>query len=192
VRGFPVVGGVERNLGCRVRVGYILAEHQALPGPLDHRPPRLDRLKGNQAMKVLSRLAPVVTAASVLYLLVTRAIFSGGPQWIVIQLGALALAVWARRTFRAGQFRVQADPGAGTLLSSGPYRLIRHPMYAAALLLVWSAVAAHPTPLHLGIGAVLSLFAAFRIVYEERTLRAHFADYAEYARRTRRIIPYVL
>jgi len=87
---------------------------------------------------------------------------------------------------------VTADPATGPLLQNGPYRFIRHPMYAAALLLIWSSIAGHPRVGNIVVGAVATVVVALRIPAEERLLRAHYPDYADYARRTKRVIPFVL
>ena len=80
-------------------------------------------------------------------------------------------------------------PQARTLITFGPYALVRHPLYAAeeiALIGVamhaawWAAVP------FLAIHLALQLR---RMAYEERLLASVFPDYAEYARRTARLIP---
>ena len=55
----------------------------------------------------------------------------------------MALLVWARVSFSQGQFRVVPAPAGGPMLIRGPYRFLRHPMYAGALLLLWSSVLGH-------------------------------------------------
>jgi protein-S-isoprenylcysteine O-methyltransferase Ste14 len=78
------------------------------------------------------------------------------------------------------------------IATSGPYALVRHPMYAGAILFLVG------TPLLLGswIGVALSpiLVVAFagRAVFEERTLAAQLPDYADYAARVRyRFVPLI-
>jgi protein-S-isoprenylcysteine O-methyltransferase Ste14 len=97
-------------------------------------------------------------------------------------------------TFRANSFaapvvKLQSDQ---TVATGGPYRYVRHPMYAGALLYFLGV------PLLLGEwrGLVLTPFLvvglAARAVGEERVLRAGLAGYADYASRVRyRFVPLV-
>ena len=111
---------------------------------------------------------------------------------ISLQFVAAALMLWARVTFGARSFHAAANPTAGGLVTSGPYGFVRHPIYAAILLLVWAGVASHG-----GIVSVLSAIVAtaaiaVRIGAEEGLVREAYPEYADYARRTRRVIPWVL
>ena len=56
---------------------------------------------------------------------------------------AFLLILWARVTFGRRSFHVVANPTEGGLVTSGPYRYIRHPIYAAICLFTWVGVAAH-------------------------------------------------
>jgi len=77
------------------------------------------------------------------------------------------------------------------LIDDGPYRRVRHPMYVAELTIATGA------PLTLGARVSLLLALAFaavvvyRMAVEERALRARIPEYAAYAARTYRLIPYV-
>jgi protein-S-isoprenylcysteine O-methyltransferase Ste14 len=98
-------------------------------------------------------------------------------------------------TFRANSFaapvvkKIQKDRGQ-SIVTTGPYSIVRHPMYAGAALYMigtalllgsWIGLAA--TPLLIGVLSV-------RIAIEERTLRGEFPDYASYAARVRyRLVP---
>jgi len=101
---------------------------------------------------------------------------------------------------RAGEcqresFHAAATPTAGGLVTSGPYRYWRHPIYAAVLLFVWAGVLSHGVDrVALGLAVVATLMTAVRIASEERLLRAEFpgeAGYEAYARRTKRLVPFV-
>jgi protein-S-isoprenylcysteine O-methyltransferase Ste14 len=92
-------------------------------------------------------------------------------------------------SFAATTIELQAARGQ-TVISSGPYALVRHPMYAFVFLLIVGA------PLMLGSLwglAWLGLFApllAARALGEEAMLTAGLPGYADYARRVRyRLVP---
>lgn len=109
------------------------------------------------------------------------------PLW-VRWIGAIAIAVslaivhWTvlENRYAVVVVRVQRERGQH-VITTGPYRFVRHPMYAGAILLFVG------TPLLLGswyglIGAaiIMALFCV-RITIEERTLRAELEGYTEYA-----------
>ncbi|MCX6082328.1 MAG: isoprenylcysteine carboxylmethyltransferase family protein [Chloroflexi bacterium] len=143
-------------------------------------------------MKLISKFALLITILAILYFLISGNLFSSSPFVIAGQLLAVALSFWARRSFQAGQFRFNAEPAEGTLLLAGPYQVIRHPMYTSAMLLVWSSILGHLSIINIVIGLIVAAIIAVRIVTEEQFLQAHYPDYAEYSRKTKRIIPYII
>ena len=143
-------------------------------------------------IKIISKVALPVLGVSILYLLLSGNFFSPSPFVIVGQLLAVALSAWARRSFQSGQFSIHAEPTDGIMLRTGPYQVIRHPMYAAALLLVWSSVFGHLSLITATIGLVVTCVSAIRIVAEDQLLRLHFPEYADYAHTTKRVIPFLI
>jgi protein-S-isoprenylcysteine O-methyltransferase Ste14 len=141
---------------------------------------------------LVSRFGVVVALAALLWLIVSGSFLSPAPLVIAGQLVAVALAVWARRTFAGSEFRAGADPGSGPLLTVGPYRCIRHPMFTAALLLVWASILGHWSLVNGAIGAVVTATIALRIPAEEALLRSRYPEYGAYAERTRRLVPFLL
>jgi len=78
------------------------------------------------------------------------------------------------------------------VVSTGPYRVVRHPMYAGALLMLLF------TPIALGslwgLLAVLPMFAVIgvRLLDEEKFLAKNLPGYAKYCEKTRyRLVPFV-
>ena len=142
-------------------------------------------------MKLISRLAGLFVLVPLLVLLIRGHLFSRSPLVILGQSVSVALLLWARVSFHQGQFRVVPAPAGGPMLIRGPYRFLRHPMYAGALLLLWSSVLGHWSAVY-GAFALAALPAvAVRIKDEERALREHYPEYTQYQRMTKRLIPYL-
>ncbi|HSY83308.1 MAG TPA: isoprenylcysteine carboxylmethyltransferase family protein [Gemmatimonadaceae bacterium] len=99
----------------------------------------------------------------------------------------IVFLVFRENSYTSGIIEVAANQ---PVISTGPYRIIRHPMYAGAFVLVLGM------PLALGsawgLACSLPLMAAIvvRLIDEEHYLVRHLAGYAEYRERTRyRLIP---
>jgi len=97
--------------------------------------------------------------------------------------------VFRANTFTSAVIEVAAEQG---VIDTGPYAVVRHPMYAGALVLLAGM------PLALGSVVGLATFPFFvaiivlRLLDEERFLLGHLAGYAAYRQKTRyRLIPHV-
>lgn len=140
---------------------------------------------------ITSALPLAFVIASIAVLGITGNLLSSSPFVIAAQLAAVGLAVWARRSFQAGTFRVSAAPAGTAIIRRGPYRVLRHPMYSAALLFIWTAVVSHRSLLTFAIGIAVTAVAITRVYAEERLLRAQYADYGDYMRATNALLPFV-
>jgi protein-S-isoprenylcysteine O-methyltransferase Ste14 len=101
----------------------------------------------------------------------------------------LVFRVFKENTFTASTVKVEAEQ---KVIATGPYALVRHPMYAGTVLLIVA------TPFALGslwalVPAILLIgVVAARLLEEERYLRANLAGYGEYCDKVRyRLIPKV-
>jgi protein-S-isoprenylcysteine O-methyltransferase Ste14 len=140
---------------------------------------------------VISKCALAILVLGIAFLALNNSLFSASLLVTIAQLLAVALSLWARASFGPGKFRVTAEPGEGTLLRRGPYRVIRHPMYAAALLFVWASILGHLTAFNLSTGLVITLAVGVRIGHEEQLLIAGYPEYPQYSSITKRIVPYL-
>jgi protein-S-isoprenylcysteine O-methyltransferase Ste14 len=77
------------------------------------------------------------------------------------------------------------------LIRTGPYRIVRHPIYASMLCLFFGMAAMAATPLWFAVALAFFLAGTeVRVRVEDRMLAAHFGDhFREYQRTTRAYIP---
>ena len=135
--------------------------------------------------------ATAILTVAVVSLLFRRSLFAHGPVFIVVQAVAGALMLAARLTFGGRSFHAGANPTAGGVVTTGPYRFVRHPIYTAILLFVWAGVASHGSIASVLTAIVATAATAVRIGAEEDLVAERYPEYAEYARHTKRIIPFV-
>jgi protein-S-isoprenylcysteine O-methyltransferase Ste14 len=110
---------------------------------------------------------------------------------IAIFLLGYVLALWAMlaNPFFSSVVRIQKDRGQN-VISTGPYRFLRHPSYSGAMV-SWVV-----TPVILGtlwvlvpVALVIALYVV-RTALEDRTLQAELPGYRDYAQRVRyRLLP---
>jgi protein-S-isoprenylcysteine O-methyltransferase Ste14 len=135
-------------------------------------------------------------------MLVTAGLDAGRYQWSSTPHGirvlgwmgftAAAVLIWrvmSENTFSSSMVRIQADRGH-KVVTTGPYRYVRHPMYVGVIVLLLSI------PLVLGswwatLPAVLIVILfVVRTVLEERTLKEHLHGYPDYMEHVRyRLLP---
>jgi protein-S-isoprenylcysteine O-methyltransferase Ste14 len=145
-----------------------------------------------QRSRLASYTLVAIQFACLIAIALTGPILARNPLLLTMEAAAVLLGVWALLTVRIGNVHVVPDPRLGaTLVRSGPYRWIRHPMYAALLLGALALVLESPTPLRWGLLVVLLIDLVVKLHYEERILLDHFAGYAEYMAASKRLIPYI-
>jgi protein-S-isoprenylcysteine O-methyltransferase Ste14 len=114
---------------------------------------------------------------------------------VLVAIAALGFAFtwWARvvlgRLWSSG-VAVKADHD---MITAGPYRLVRHPIYSGILLSVLATAAIRGTAAAV-LGAALIILGLFvKARAEERFLRRELGDdrYASYARRVPMLVPFV-
>lgn len=141
---------------------------------------------------LLSTLVFVVLMLAIAGLLWTRSLLGHGPVGLGLQVAAFLLMIWARMTFGVRSFHYAANPTEGGLVTAGPYRWVRHPIYAAILLFVWVGVAANWSLTSAALGFVVTAMLLLRMIFEEALVRQRYPEYDAYARRTKRVIPFIL
>lgn len=129
---------------------------------------------------------------AVVTLVFTDSLFATEPVGITVQALAALLMLWARLTLGRRSFHASAIPTDGGLMTTGPYNFLRHPIYAAILYFVWTGVTSHLSMLACVLGLVVTIGLIIRMLAEERLVAQKYPEYAEYAARTKRVVPFIL
>jgi protein-S-isoprenylcysteine O-methyltransferase Ste14 len=111
---------------------------------------------------------------------------------LALEIMGCALGGWAIVTMGRQNLNITplAKQGA-QLVTWGPYRFIRHPMYSALLLTIWPLIIDRFSLFLVITGLVLTLVLIVKLFFEEIFLKRHFAEYADYMKTTKRLIPYI-
>ncbi len=171
-------------------VGSVLVEHRRFRG--DARRRRADPTYWHlQAWQLAGLLLGVLAAKKV-----PDAAFAG-PAWLWVVVGCgvgclgFCLRWWAIRVLGKQFTRNLQVAAEHQLVTSGPYRFLRHPSYTAAVLMFIGVGVGLGNALSLAACAVLPAVGYIqRIPREEAMLRRELGNtYVEYASRTSRLVP---
>ena len=112
---------------------------------------------------------------------------------IVLMLAGIMFrqwAIWVLGRFFSTRVRIVSDH---RIVMEGPYRFLRHPSYTGMLMILLGLGLASRTWLGtIIIVALFSLVIGYRIIVEENALKAEFGqEYLEYAKKTKRLFPFL-
>ncbi len=137
---------------------------------------------------VLLALIPFLVHVDTLEIQVLPLAILGG----AITVSGLAFAVWARIHLGRNWGMPMTQKDEPELITSGPYRLVRHPIYTGLLAaIVGTGLAVNLTALPVAV--VLAVYFSYSATVEERNLGATFPRaYSRYRTHTKMLIPFVL
>ena len=119
-------------------------------------------------------------------------LFAANPALLLLEMAAGLLGLWAIGTMGVGNFNVTPDvKHQARLVTGGPYRYIRHPMYTALLMGSLSLVLDAFSLLRLALWLVLFVDLLVKLNYEERLLSQDLEGYSTHMQRTKRLIPFL-
>jgi protein-S-isoprenylcysteine O-methyltransferase Ste14 len=114
------------------------------------------------------------------------------PEWLraaglIVMAAGYALCFWAMyvNRFFSSVVRIQSDRGQ-YVVSTGPYAIVRHPGYAAGILIIAASGIALGSWLAAALLVIATLpFLLYRAVTEDPILQAELPGYQDYAQRVR-------
>lgn len=117
------------------------------------------------------------------------------PFWLgaAVTVAGILFAVWAREHLGSNWSRSVTIKQGHELITTGPYAVVRHPIYTG-ILTGFLGVAIAITQVR-GIVALALIFLVFwlKLRLEEQWMRSQFGEtYGAYARQTAALVPYVL
>ena len=115
------------------------------------------------------------------------------PSWLgwvstTLSIVAFGLAVYGLLYLRAS---LSIIPEARRLVTGGPYRVVRHPLYAAEITAAVAFVLVNPGVVPILVLAPFVATQLMRARFEERLLTSLYPEYEGYAATTRRLVPFL-
>ena len=142
--------------------------------------------------RVVSRLLVIAQFVAFAVLLIPGEAPGGRAAGGCLVLAGLLWLGWTLAHNRLGNFHVRPETRVGArLVTTGPYRLVRHPMYFGALVVGLGLVVFAPSWLKVAVWLALLAVLIGKAKLEEAALRRQFADYDVYRRGRRFLVPWI-
>lgn len=142
--------------------------------------------------KIFATVLTSIQLSSLVFLLISGQIIAVTTEGLLVEIAGVILGFHAIFTQRIGNFNIRPLPKQGAkLITSGPYSLIRHPMYTAQILALIPLVIEHFTYLRLAVLIILSVVLIIKINFEEKQLVKQFENYNEYRKKSKKLIPFI-
>jgi protein-S-isoprenylcysteine O-methyltransferase Ste14 len=142
--------------------------------------------------KIYPSILVFIQLSSLVYILVSGPVFADTTSGFLVEMAGVFLGLLSIYVMRPGNFNIRpvVKPN-GVLITSGPYRMIRHPMYLAQVIavipLVWEGFSYR----RLAVLVLLIVVLTIKIEYEEKRLLKHFEGYSDYKKTSKKVIPFI-
>ncbi|WP_447969976.1 methyltransferase family protein [Nitrospira sp. M1] len=113
--------------------------------------------------------------------------------WLLaLEIAGFVVGLWAFQAMTVKNLHVFPEVHErSVLVTHGPYRFIRHPMYTALLLCTFAMILNEFSMLRLIVWLGLGIDLIAKLTYEETLLVQHFQEYSDYQRQTARLVPFI-
>lgn len=142
-------------------------------------------------MSIKSKILVILQLSFFLFFLIQGTF---AKSWLLlVQFFAVVIAVWGILVMKLGNINIQPELKKHSIfIKTGPYKILRNPMYTGILLFFGSAVLSDFSILKLVALISLTIVLLMKVFMEEGFLKERFGnEYEEYKMKTYRLVPYV-
>ncbi len=134
----------------------------------------------------------IVQYVTLIILLNRNKWIADNPILMFVQFLGIFIAIWAVLEMAKSKLNILPVPRSGSvLISTGPYRFIRHPMYLSLLLAITPMIFKTLSAFNILVFGIFVINLMLKMLYEEKLLKAYFATYSDYAKKSWRLVPFV-
>ena len=114
------------------------------------------------------------------------------PWLFGFHIAGVILGLWAILEMRKSRLNITPLPlNDSVLITTGPYRLLRHPMYLALILVLYPMILPDHYLFSTLVLGVFTVNLILKLLFEERLLQERYTRYGTYKQNTWRLMPWV-
>lgn len=146
----------------------------------------------NNKMKLKSYTLVAIQLTCIAIIVFTGPIFPDEILFLSLAIAGALLGLWAIIVMELGRFNIIPDVHKNSrMVTKGPYKYIRHPMYDSVLMMTFAWVLGYLTIFRSAIWIVLVIDLILKLKYEEKLLADRYKEYQDYQKRTKSLIPFI-
>ena len=140
----------------------------------------------------MKSLLVFIQFAGLAFIFISGPVFSQNLVFLVVEIIGVLLGFWAIIAMKLDNLRIYPDIKENAkLVVSGPYKVIRHPMYFAIILTITPLIINYYDWIRSLVGLIILIDLIFKLNYEEKLLLNNFSEYKNYTKNTFRLIPFI-
>ncbi len=138
-----------------------------------------------------SFLIVFIQLGCIFFLMKTGSIIPSNSFLLVIEIILFVFGIWAMIEMNL-RFNIFPELLKNSnLITSGPYRYIRNPMYSATIFITLIWIINESSYLRLAVWILLVIILNIKLTYEEKILLKEFPNYTEYKMNSKKLIPFI-
>ncbi len=146
----------------------------------------------NNTELLKSTILTVIQYTTLAYILAFTTLISDNVALMIIQIIGFIIAAWAIYEMRKTKINIAPTPRKNAILvTSGPYKLIRHPMYLSLILSLTPIIISYYNQTTIIVFSVFLINLILKMLFEESLLKKHYNSYKNYMKHSWRLFPYI-
>ena len=142
--------------------------------------------------KAYNLILTLIQYSSLTAFLIMTPYIAQGIVWQLMEVLGIIIGVWAIVVMQKSKINIAPVPRENAhLITQGPYKIIRHPMYLAIILTLSPLIITQYDATRAMILGVLFINLIFKLYFEEGLLKTYFEAYSEYMKHSWRLLPWV-